>query len=90
VDSSKLGDHPLANVWDRGLAIALRRGLNNTGVDWTSIDAVRIAEVGEFSSPAIVCRAQGAQLQCRTFTYTYGIHDYHVETRVSSVPRPSH
>src|ERR1700730_14628861 len=86
----ELGHHPLADVWDRGLADTLRRGLNEMGVNWTSIDAVRIAEVGESSGPAIIWigiergalsfeEGSNVALKCRTFIDTYGTHDYHVE-----------
>ena len=49
-----LGNHPLASFWDNGLADGLRSGLNRMHVDWTSIEALRIVEVGEYSGPAIV------------------------------------
>jgi hypothetical protein len=45
-----LGDHPLAIVWDKGLAAGLYRGLNTICVDWMSIDALTIIEVGQKSS----------------------------------------
>lgn len=45
---------PLASAWDSGLVDGLRRGLNTMGVNWTSIDALRIGEVGESSGTAIV------------------------------------
>ena len=50
----ELGDHPLATVWDHGLAKRLCRGLNEMCVNCTSIDAVRVVQVGESSGPAIV------------------------------------
>ena len=94
----ELGDHPLASVWDHGLADSLRRGLNAMGVNWTSIEALRIAKVGESSGPAIVWigvefeslsfeEGSVVALQCRTFIDSYGIHDYHVEIRESRVMR---
>ncbi|KAF8268371.1 hypothetical protein EI94DRAFT_1728069, partial [Lactarius quietus] len=48
------GRPPLAMVWDGGLSDGLRRGLNTMRVNWTSIDALRIAEVGESSNLVIV------------------------------------
>ncbi|KZT29800.1 hypothetical protein NEOLEDRAFT_1153698 [Neolentinus lepideus HHB14362 ss-1] len=50
----ELCDHPLASAWDHGLVDVLLRDLNTMRVDWTSIDAVRIAEVGESSGLATV------------------------------------
>src|SRR5713101_5347039 len=49
-----LGNHPLASVWDSGLAAGLRRGLNTMCVNWTSIEALRIVEVGESSGLATI------------------------------------
>lgn len=64
------------------------------GVNWTSIDALRIGEVGEPSGAAIVwigvefgalSSKEGSVVahKCRTFIDSYGIHDYHVEIRES-------
>ncbi|KDQ59745.1 hypothetical protein JAAARDRAFT_127232 [Jaapia argillacea MUCL 33604] len=94
----ELGDHPLAREWDRGLAEHLRRRLNTLGVNWTSIDALRIADVGEASSLVIVWigvefgalsfkEGSVAALDCRALIDSYGIHDYHVEIRESRVMR---
>ncbi|KAF9517858.1 hypothetical protein BS47DRAFT_449226 [Hydnum rufescens UP504] len=93
-----LGDHPLVSAWDYGLADRLRRGLNTMCVNWTSIDALRIAEVGQSSSLVIVWigvefgalsfkEGSIVALECRKFIDTYGIHDYHVEIRESRVMR---
>jgi hypothetical protein len=94
----ELGDHPLATVWDDGLAERLRRGLNKMRVNWTSIDAVRIVEVGESSGPAIVWIGvefgalsfdEGSVVahSCQNFINNYHIHDYYVEIRASRVMR---
>ncbi|KAF8272680.1 hypothetical protein EI94DRAFT_1717676 [Lactarius quietus] len=94
----QLGDHPLAMVWDGGLSDGLRRGLNTMRVNWTSIDALRIAEVGESSNLVIVwigvelgalSFAEGSVVahKCRTFIDGYGIQGYHVEIRESRVMR---
>jgi hypothetical protein len=94
----ELGDHPLANAWDHGLADRLRRSLNTMRVNWTSLDALRIVEVGESSGPAIVWigvefgalsfeEGSVVALECRTLIDGYGIHDYHVEIRESRVMR---
>ena len=90
-----LGDHPLASVWDNDLADRLRHGLNTTCVNWTSIDVLRIVEVGESSGPAIVWIGvesgalsfeEGSVVahNCRTLIDSYDIPDYHVEIRKSS------
>ena len=95
----ELGDHPLASVWDHGLAERLCRGLNKMCVNWTSIDAVRIVQVGESSGPAIVWIGiefgalsfeEGSIVaqNCHTFIKShYHIHDYYVEIRESRVMR---
>jgi hypothetical protein len=95
----ELGVHPLATVWDHGLAERLCRGLNKMRVNWTSIDAVRIVEVGESSGPAIVWIGvefgalsfeEGSIVaqSCHKFINShYHIHDFHVEIRESRVMR---
>jgi hypothetical protein len=97
----ELGDHPLAIVWDGGLAERLCRGLNEMHVNWTSIDAVRIVEVGESSGPAIVWIGvefgalsfdEGSVVahNCQDLINSYHIHDYYdyyVEIRASRVMR---
>lgn len=94
----ELGDHPLANVWDHGLADRLRSGLNTMGVNWTSIDALRIVEVGESPAPAIIwigiefgalSRREGSVVafNCQKFIDNYGIRDCYVEIRESRVVR---
>ncbi|TFY58859.1 hypothetical protein EVG20_g7997 [Dentipellis fragilis] len=94
----ELGEHALASAWDHGLSDGLRRGLNTMGVNWTSIDAVRIAKAGESSDLAIVWigvepgalsfeEGSAVAYQCRTFSDRYGIRDFHVEIRESRVVR---
>ncbi|TFK48876.1 hypothetical protein OE88DRAFT_1737634 [Heliocybe sulcata] len=94
----ELGDHSLADFWSHGLATRLRHGLNTLGANWTSIDAVRIAEVGEDSSTAIAWIGvevgalgfeEGSAVagKCRAFVDGYGVQDYHVEIRESRVVR---
>ncbi|TFY58856.1 hypothetical protein EVG20_g7999 [Dentipellis fragilis] len=93
-----LGDHPLASLWDQAISDDLRRGLNTMGVNWTSIDAVRIARAGESSNLAVVWigvepgtlsfeEGSTAAHQCRMFVDRYKIPDYHVEIRESRVVR---
>lgn len=89
-----LGDHPLAGVW-LGVSEDLRRGLNGMGVDWTSLDAFRIAKVGEQRcSTAIVWigvrsntlnfeEGSHVAFRCRKLIDPYKVLDYHVEIRVS-------
>ena len=94
----ELGDHSLASAWDNGLADCLRRGLNTMCVNWTSIEALRIVEVGESSGIAIVWigvefgalsfkEGSVVALECRTLIDSYSIRDYHVEIRESCVMR---
>jgi len=94
----ELGDHPLASAWDHGVADRLRRSLNTMRVNWTSIEALRIVEVGESSGPAIVWigvefgalsfeEGSVVALKCRTLIDSHDIHDYHVEIRESRVMR---
>jgi hypothetical protein len=86
----QLGGHPLASVWDHGSSDNLRRGLNTIGVNWTSMDALRIVEVGKSSGLAIVWigvefgalsfeEGSVVAVQCRTFINSYIIPNYHVE-----------
>ena len=94
----ELGGHSLASAWDNGLADCLRRGLNTIRVNWTSIEALRIVEVGESSDLAIVWigvefgalsfkEGSVVALECRRLIDSYKIHDYHVEIRESRVMR---
>ena len=94
----ELGGHSLASAWDNGLADCLRRGLNTIRVNWTSIEALRIVEVGESSDLAIVWigvefgalsfkEGSVVALKCRRLIDSYKIHDYHVEIRESRVMR---
>ncbi|KAG7448833.1 uncharacterized protein BT62DRAFT_730250 [Guyanagaster necrorhizus] len=94
----ELGDHPLASVWDHGLADRLRSGLNTMCVNWTSIDAVRMVKEGQSSGPAIVWigvefgaltfkEGSDVAFNCLSFINSYGFRDYHVEIRESRVMR---
>lgn len=93
-----LGNHPLARVWDHGLADHLRRHLNKLHINWTSIDALRIAKVGESSGLVVVWigvesgalsfeKGSNIAFDCRTVINGYGIHDCHVEIRESHIMR---
>jgi hypothetical protein len=93
-----LGDHSLAEHWDNGLAQELRDGLNDMGVNWTSLEALRIVDAGQSSELAIVWigiefgalsfeEGSKVALNCRRLIDSYGIHDYHVEIRESRVMR---
>ncbi|PWW71674.1 hypothetical protein C7212DRAFT_287856 [Tuber magnatum] len=93
-----LGDHPLAAVWDNGLARKLGTSLTSMGVKWSCLDALRIPNVGEPSGPAIVWigvefgalsfeEGSKVAMKCYELTCSYGIRDYHVEIRESSIVR---
>ncbi|KAG0639091.1 hypothetical protein HOY80DRAFT_113258 [Tuber brumale] len=93
-----LGDHPLATVWDQGLAAKLCRSLTAMGVKWSCIDALRIANIGEPSGPPIIWigvefgtlnfeKGSGVAISCHKLIEDYGIHDYYVEIRESYVMR---
>ncbi|KAG7450882.1 uncharacterized protein BT62DRAFT_1046042 [Guyanagaster necrorhizus] len=90
----ELGNHPLASVWDHGLADRLRRSLNMTCVNWTSIEALRIVKDGESSGPVIVWigvefgaltfeEGSNVAFNCHAFINRYGFRDYHVEIKES-------
>lgn len=82
--------------WDE-VATALRSRLNSWKVNWTSVDAVKIAYVEEkLSGPAIIWIGvmpgtltfeKGAAIaaNCRPIVDAYGITDYHVEVKESLV-----
>ncbi|KAI6120202.1 hypothetical protein EV401DRAFT_1957052, partial [Pisolithus croceorrhizus] len=93
-----LGKHALASVWNHGLGDSLRDTLNTMGVNWTSMDVLRIVEDGESSSPAVVWigvefgslsfeEGSAVAHKCRTLTDCYGVQDCHVEIRESRVMR---
>ena len=82
----QLGDHPLAGVWDHGLSEDIRCGLNTMGVNWTSLDAFRIVEVGGSSGTAIVWigvelgalsfeEGSLVAVRCRTLIDPYNVPD---------------
>jgi hypothetical protein len=94
-----LGNHPLATSWENGLADGLRHCLNTMHVNWTSLDAVRIGNIGESSSVAIVWIGvesgtldfmEGSLVahKCRTYIDEWKIqvdddYHWHVEIRES-------
>ena len=93
-----LGDHQLATVWDNGLAIQLRHYLTTMGVNWTSLEALRIVNVDELSGPPIVWIGvepgalsfeEGSRVAvgCHTLIHSHGISDYYVEIRESRIVR---
>ena len=94
-----IGDHPLALVWDAGLALELRHALNTMGLDWTSLDLVRIGKVGEHSCPAIVWigvkpgtltfeRGSEVAINCQKLVNnSVGVGSHYVEIRESCVMR---
>jgi len=93
-----LGDHQLATVWDNGLAIQLRHYLTTLGVNWTSLEALRIVNVDELSGPPIVWIGvepgtlnfeEGSRVAvgCHTLIHSHGICDYYVEIRESRIVR---
>ena len=95
-----LGDHPLANVWDKGLAAGIYRRLNMICVNWTSIDALTIVEVGQKSSGlatvwigvefGALSFKEGSVVAQKCLTYiidSWGIRDCRVEIRESRVMR---
>ncbi|PWW76374.1 hypothetical protein C7212DRAFT_278668 [Tuber magnatum] len=93
-----LGNHPLAAIWDNGLARKLGASLTSMGVNWTCLDAVRIPNVGERPGPAIVWigvefgalsfeEGSKVAIKCHALTGSYGISDYCVEIRESHIVR---
>jgi len=93
-----LGDHQLAKIWDSGVAPQLCSSLTRMGVNWSSLDAVRIANVEEPSGPAIVWIGveigslsfeKGSEVanSCHSLIASHGVKDYYVEIRESEVVR---
>ncbi|CUS12723.1 unnamed protein product [Tuber aestivum] len=93
-----LGEHPLATLWDNGLAGELSSSLASMDVKWSSLDLLHIPNVGEPSGPAIVWigvepgglsfeDGSKVAIDCHQLIGTHGVRDYCVEIRESRVSR---
>ncbi|KAL4071585.1 hypothetical protein V8B97DRAFT_2042554 [Scleroderma yunnanense] len=94
---SPLGyDHPLRAIWETTVGPAMVTYLDSQGVQWTSLDPVRIGFTGDLSPPAIVwmgvCPGSlsaeaGVEVatHCKGLLSAHGIDDIHIEIRESEV-----
>jgi hypothetical protein len=91
-----VGNHPLMEVWEDGLAIRICKVLNSMDVKWTSMDLVRIGVEGESVAPVIVWIGSqpdtlsgkdglAAAQECKKLLVANDIHDVEVEIRESVV-----
>ncbi|RDB23489.1 hypothetical protein Hypma_008958 [Hypsizygus marmoreus] len=89
-------DHKINTVWEDKVAPEIFARLSEMEVEWTSIDVVRIGQVGESSAPVIVWigvkpislsgeDANNAAFGCLSILQQFDIHDVDVEIRESSV-----
>ncbi|KAF9483416.1 hypothetical protein BDN70DRAFT_827708 [Pholiota conissans] len=94
------GDHPIARIWEDNLAFKIHAILDETKVQWTSTDVVRIGYIDNFSDPAplvlwigvIPSSLSGVDgvvvaFKCRNLLEENGITDVNVEIRESVVTR---
>ncbi|KZT04526.1 uncharacterized protein LAESUDRAFT_715565 [Laetiporus sulphureus 93-53] len=93
-----VGNHPLSEVWEDGLALKIHDLLDTMKVKWTSIDVVRIRDVETSSAPVILwigvvpaslSGEDGVVVasKCRELLVEYGITDVDVEIRESVITR---
>ena len=65
-ESSPIGLHPLQEIWEATVGPAMVGYLDSRGVEWTSLDPVRMGYAGESSPPVIVWMGVQGQLPfCR-------------------------
>jgi len=97
-DLRPVGNHALKSVWEDNLALELHTLLDSMEVKWTSMDVVRIGDVGESSAPVILwigvmpaslSANDGALVasKCQELLVRYDIPDVDVEIRESVVIR---
>jgi hypothetical protein len=53
-ESRPVGLHPLREIWEATVGLAMVKYLDSKGVKWTSLDPIRMGYAGESSPPAIV------------------------------------
>jgi len=96
-ESSPIGLHPLREIWEATVGPDMVLYLDSKGVEWTSLDPVRMGYASESSPPVIVwigvvpgslTAEKGVEVatQCRNILSAYNI-DIHVEIRESVVLR---
>ena len=96
-ESSPIGLHPLREIWEATVGPDMVLYLDSKGVEWTSLDPVRMGYASESSPPVIVwigvvpgslTAEKGVEVatQCRNILSAYNI-DIHVEIRELVVMR---
>ncbi|KAH9013338.1 hypothetical protein EDB84DRAFT_901663 [Lactarius hengduanensis] len=97
-ESSPLGSHPLQMIWEASVGPAMHDYLGSKGVEWTSLDPVRLGYSGDTSPPAIVwigvvpgslSAEEGVEVatHCERILVAHHIDDVHIEIRESEVFR---
>ncbi|KAK7045947.1 hypothetical protein VNI00_006942 [Paramarasmius palmivorus] len=97
-ECSPLGLHPLQKIWEGMVGPAMDEYLVSKGVEYTSLDPVRMGYAGDSSPSAIVwigvlLRSLSAEVgvevatHCKGILSAHGIDDVHVEIRESEVFR---
>ena len=92
----RVGEHPLCDVWEGRVDVAMHNYLLERKVGYTSLDPVRIATVGESVAPVIIWvgvepgslsaeRGIEVAVGLRACLLANGIEDVHVELRESVV-----
>ncbi|KAL0069091.1 hypothetical protein AAF712_003777 [Marasmius tenuissimus] len=97
-----VGDHPVVTIWAPegrdGLSLQVMEILNSKRVQWTALDVIRIAKVGEPSAPVIVWigilpqslsppNGLDVALECKQVLVRNSITDVDVEIRETLVSR---
>ena len=98
VELRPVGAHPLCSVWEGIIDVAMDAYLVGQGVQYTSLDPVRLGKVGDRSAsssiiiwvgvvPGSLSAKDGVNIAvgCRSILLANGIKDVHVEIRESVV-----
>ena len=94
----RVGEHPLTDIWEGNVDIAMHSYLVEHEVQYTSLDPVRIGTIHEAAAPVIIwvgvepgslsaMRGIEVAVGLRTFLLQNNIDDVHIEIRESVVSR---
>ena len=95
-----LGSHPLQEIWEDTVSTAIISFLDSKGVQWTSLDPVRMGEVRDSAPPVIIWIGNlpgspsvvdgiNIAIHCRSILCSHNLDDIHVEIRESRVMQAS-
>ncbi|ETW74622.1 hypothetical protein HETIRDRAFT_332132 [Heterobasidion irregulare TC 32-1] len=81
-----VGKHPLCDVWEDDISVAMHNYMVEQEVQYSSLDPVRIKIINEPISPVIIwVGVEPGSLSAERFLLKNGIEDVHVEIRASVI-----